>query len=248
MADDEIVRAKQWIRNRVWTAMARADAVEPGPGVHGHIPAFRGASAAADRLAALPVWQGVNVVKAVPDRAQHPVRSRALADGKLLYMAVPRLEAERPFYLLDPAALPYPPDRAAMSDVAAQFADTVDTGHMRPIDLLVCCSVAVNREGARLGKGAGYTDIEFALLQEAGLISDSTTIVTTVHGKQVLDEPLPETDHDFAVDLIVTPEETIECRRRPRPSGLRWNRIGQDRIDAIPSLAARAPQRMEQAG
>jgi 5-formyltetrahydrofolate cyclo-ligase len=41
---------------------------------------------------------------------------------------------------------------------------------MRPVDIVVCGSVAVNRQGARLGKGAGYSDIEVALLQEAGLI------------------------------------------------------------------------------
>ena len=47
--------------------------------------------------------------------------------------------------------------------------------------MVVCGSVAVNRRGARLGKGAGYSDIEVALLQEAGLIGPSTVIVTTVH-------------------------------------------------------------------
>jgi NAD(P)-dependent dehydrogenase (short-subunit alcohol dehydrogenase family) len=36
---------------------------------------------------------------------------------------------------------------------------------MRPVNLVVCGSVAVNRRGVRLGKGAGYSDIEVALLQ-----------------------------------------------------------------------------------
>ena len=79
------------------------------------------------------------------------------------------------------------------------------------MDLVVVGSVAVNRRGTRLGKGAGYSDIEIALLQEAGRIGPSTVIVTTVHPLQVIDEPIPETEHDFSVDLIVTPGEVIAC-------------------------------------
>ncbi|MGD0062603.1 MAG: 5-formyltetrahydrofolate cyclo-ligase [Streptosporangiaceae bacterium] len=79
------------------------------------------------------------------------------------------------------------------------------------IDLIVCGNAAVNQRGARLGKGAGYSDIEFALLTEAGLVGERTTIVTTVHELQVLEEELPEQDHDFRVDLIVTPERVNRC-------------------------------------
>ncbi|WP_405678169.1 hypothetical protein OG292_28010 [Streptomyces sp. NBC_01511] len=41
-------------------------------------------------------------VKANPDRAQLPIRVRALRDGKFLYMAVPRMAGLRPFFQLDP--------------------------------------------------------------------------------------------------------------------------------------------------
>lgn len=58
-------------------------------------------------------------------------------------------------------------------------------------------------ERRRLGKEAGHSDIEVALLREAGLITLSTVLVTPVHPLQVLNEPLPETDHDFSVDLII---------------------------------------------
>jgi 5-formyltetrahydrofolate cyclo-ligase len=79
--------------------------------------------------------------------------------------------------------------------------------------------VAVNRRGARVGKGAGYSDIEFALLTEAGLIDPNTMIVTTVHQLQVLDDEPYETAHDFSVDLIVTPNEVITCGPPRRPRG-----------------------------
>src|SRR5438477_212668 len=52
---------------------------------------------AAARLAELPVWRQARVVKANPDAAQAPVRLRALSDGKILYMAVPRLTDARCF-------------------------------------------------------------------------------------------------------------------------------------------------------
>jgi hypothetical protein len=61
------------------------------PGVHGHIPDFAGKEDAAARLAYLEIWKQARVIKCNPDRAQLPVRVRALQEGKLLYMAVPRL-------------------------------------------------------------------------------------------------------------------------------------------------------------
>jgi 5-formyltetrahydrofolate cyclo-ligase len=238
---NEADASKHQIRQRMWDLLERERAVEPG--VHGYIPAFEGAEAAADRLASLPVWQAARVVKSVPDRAQQPVRERALLDGKLLYMAVPLLADERPFYLLDPRRIAVTAAEAASRTTAANVAPKVGVEEMQPVDVVVCGSVAVNRDGVRLGKGAGYSDIEVALLQEAGLISPSTVIVTTVHPMQVVDGPLPETGHDFSVDLIVTPDEVIECGPPRRPSGLYWDHLTEEKVASIPILAMRAAAR-----
>jgi 5-formyltetrahydrofolate cyclo-ligase len=232
-----IDEAKQAIRRRMWDLLVAERVAEHA--VHGYIPAFVGAEAAADRLAGLPEWRAARVVKAVPDRAQQAVRDRALRDGKLLYVAVPRLAAELPFFVLDPAdhtAAPAPREHAA-------HARKVGVEDMRRVDMVVCGSVAVNRRGTRLGKGGGYSDIEIALLQEAGRIGPSTVIVTTVHPLQVIDEPMPETEHDFSVDLIVTPDEVIECEPQRRPTGLYWSKLTAAKIAAIPVLAARAAAR-----
>ena len=233
-----IDESKQAIRRRVWDLLVAERVVEPG--VHGYIPAFVGAEAAADRLAGLTEWRAAQVVKAVPDRAQQPVRERALRDGKLLYVAVPKLAAELPFFVLDPADLAAAPAEAAAKDHAARHARKVAVQDMRRVDVVVCGSVAVNRRGSRLGKGAGYSDIAIALLQEAGRIGPSTVIVTTVHPLQVIDDAMPETEHDFSVDLIVTPDEVIECEPQRRPTGLYWNNLTAAKIAAIPVLAARA--------
>jgi 5-formyltetrahydrofolate cyclo-ligase len=114
-----------------------------------------GAEVAADRLAGLPAWEAARVVKAVPDKAQLPVRAHALAAGKLVYMAVPRLASELPFYLLDPKTLDVPPAEAASKEAAARVARKVSVAEMPPVDLVVCGSVAVDHRGARLGKGTG---------------------------------------------------------------------------------------------
>ena len=230
-------RAKQAIRERVWSELERAGVAEPG--VRGYIPAFNGASRAAGRLAALRAWQQARILEVAPDRAQLPVRICALEDGKLLYMAAPKLATPEPFYLLDPHTLPLPPTEAADRTAAARIAPGINVSQMQAIDLIVCGSVAVNNHGARLGKGAGYSDIEAALLAEAGLLSDQTIIATTLHDLQVLDEDLPEQPHDFRVDLIVTPERTIWPGHPKRPEKLDLDSLSPDQIAAIPVLAQR---------
>jgi 5-formyltetrahydrofolate cyclo-ligase len=244
---EEAARAKQAVRECVWALLERERAAR-FPGAEGRIPNFAGAPAAALRLATLAAWQAARVVKANPDAPQLPVRARALADGKLLYMAVPRLTDERPFILLDPARLEVPPRRAASIAGAARAGRRVAVAQLRPVDLVVCGSVAVNREGARVGKGGGFSDLELALLAEAGLIGTDTVVATTVHPLQVLEEPLPETGHDFRLDLIVTGEEVIACRRAHRPPGILWEHLDAAKVAAIPALAARAPRRTQPTG
>ncbi|MEW2498489.1 5-formyltetrahydrofolate cyclo-ligase [Streptomyces nodosus] len=230
--------AKQLVRTQVWNALDAAHAVHDVT-AHGRIPDFRGSEAAAARLADQAGWKKAQVVKAVPDRAQLPVRIRALDEGKTVYMAVPKLAAAKPFYLLDPATLDVPHSQAATSRGAATIAPMVEVDALRPVDVVVLGSVAVNRDGARIGKGAGYSDLEFALLTEAGLIRRDTLVVTTVHPLQVIDEPIPVTDHDVRVDLVITPEEALVCTAPHRPRGILWDHLDAAKIAAIPALQAR---------
>lgn len=233
-----IDQAKQAVRDRVWRLLER-EGVAP-TGSYGKIPGFRGAEATAERLAELDVWRAAGTIKANPDWAQLPVRVRALKDGKLLYMAVPKMASLQPFYLLDPASLTGPPEQAAEKKGAAEVARRVGVEGMQPIDIVVCGSVAVNCSGARIGKGAGYSDLEVALLIEAGLVTERTVIVAPVHQLQVVDEDIPVTDHDFNVDLIVTPDEVIRCSGRRRPQGLIWESLSAEKVAGIPVLADRS--------
>jgi 5-formyltetrahydrofolate cyclo-ligase len=219
---------KDEVRARVWTLLEREGAAR-FPGARGRIPNFPGAEAAAALLAEQPEWQAAETVKANPDSPKLPVRRRARKDGKELYMAVPRLREEKPFVLVrgDPTI------KRALDE-----GEAVGVEEMPPIDLVVCGTVAVNRRGVRVGKGGGYSDLEFALLVESGLVGERTTIVTTVHPLQLLDEELPETEHDFRVDLIVTPEEVIRTPGGNRPPGILWEYIDEEKVGSIPVLKA----------
>jgi 5-formyltetrahydrofolate cyclo-ligase len=238
-----IERAKQQVRDRIWALLEHERAAKPPGRVIGKIPNFRGAEAAADQLAALPAWEAAQVLKANPDKAQRPVRARALTEGKVLYMAVPRLADELPFYLLDPEHLRISPWEAAAKEGAATAGQKVAATDVPSVDLVICGSVAVNRQGARIGKGGGFSDLEVAFLVEAGVIRPDTVLATTVHPLQVVDEPLPETLHDFRVDLIVTPDEVIWCAEPRRPPGILWEHLDRSKIAEVPVLAALAAER-----
>lgn len=226
---------KQAVRERVWAALER-ERVARFPGAKGRIPNFKGAEAAARRLASQPEWQAATVVKANPDAPQLPVRIRALADGKRVYMAVPRLREQKPFILLDPKRLRVDPRDAASIKGAAASGRPVRLEDVEHVDLIVCGSVVANRKGVRIGKGGGYSDLEFGLLVERRLVDAETRIATTVHPVQLLDEELPETAHDFRVDLVVTPDEVVRARRARRPPGILWEHLDKEKLAAIPVL------------
>jgi 5-formyltetrahydrofolate cyclo-ligase len=212
------------------------------PGAVGRIPNFAGAGAAAERLRGVPEWRDARTLKANPDSAQLPVRQRALEDGKTVYMAVPRLAGPEPFFALDPDHLSESPRKAASISGAARSARKVTLAEVSPVDLVVMGCVAVGEDGARLGKGGGFADLEFALAGAAGLIGPGTVAVTTVHEIQL--QPagaIPLSGHDVPVDLVITPDRVIDCRRRrgPRPTAsVRWAELTEEKIAAIPLLAA----------
>jgi len=227
------VDRKQQIRERVWELL-KCEGAARFPGARGRIPNFPGAEQAAARVAELAEWQAAAVLKANPDSPQLSVRRRARKDGKTLYMAVPRLTAEKPFVQVNGD----PTIKRALAE-----GTPVGLDELGPVDLIVCGTVAVNRQGVRVGKGGGFSDLEFALLVERGLVSEATAIVTTVHDLQLLDEELPETAHDFRVDVIVTPSSVVR-RAGPasRPPGVLWDDLDAEKIESIPVLAGLSAQ------
>src|SRR5919106_2780524 len=159
------MRTKDEIREKVWKLLKKHK-VARFPGAEGRIPNFIGAEACARQLAETSYWKAAKVLKINPDSPQRAVRQRALAEGKTIYMAVPRLRSDEPFIELDPKKLKCSPYIASSIKGAGQHGRPVKLEEVRKIDLVVCGSVAVNHRGARVGKGGGYSDLEFALLTE----------------------------------------------------------------------------------
>jgi len=240
----DLLAAKAALREEVWSALTAAR-VARFPGAVGRISNFVGAEAAAERLRATPEWERAATLKANPDSAQLPVRQRALEDGKTVYMAVPRLAEADPFFLLDPAHLADSPRKAASISGATRSARRVAVADLAPVDLVVTGCVAVGEDGARLGKGGGFADLEYALAAAAGLIGPETLVVTTVHELQVRPAgSIPTAAHDVPMDLVITPERVIDCRRRraARPDArIRWSELTDEKIAAIPLLVGLRP-------
>jgi 5-formyltetrahydrofolate cyclo-ligase len=228
------MRSKDAIRASIWATLQNQK-VARFPGATGRIPNFIGAEACAKQLAETRFWKNANVLKINPDSPQRAIRQLALSEGKIIYMAVPRLRSDRPFIELDPKKLKCSPYAASSIKGASQHGRAVTVDRVRKIDLVVCGSVAVNRRGARVGKGGGFSDLEFALLTENKLIERNTPIVTSVHPLQVVDEEIPMTEHDIPLSAIVTPSEVIAVKAAfARPKGIYWKLLPPEKIAEVP--------------
>lgn len=226
---------KQAYRERIWDELEETgEARFPFP-PHGRIPNFADASEAAERLTETPAWTAADTIKANPDAPQLPVRRAALHAGKTVYMAVPRLREEDCFLELDPSTID-DVDEAATIGGASEYGVQVGPEAMGSIDLIVAGSVAVNEAGVRIGKGEGYSDLEFGILREFELASKDTPTATTVHELQVLDDDLPTDTHDVGMELVVTPERTIETGTTSKPAGVDWDAVTDEMREEIPIL------------
>lgn len=103
--------------------------------------------------------------------------------------------------------------------------------------------VAADADGARLGKGGGFADLEFAILSAAGLLADDVVVATTVHDVQVLDRGrIPVRPHDVRLDLVVAPSRVLRTEAAATAEAwIRWEDLTEDKIAAIPRLSRLRP-------
>lgn len=230
-----VANVKQKVRHTVWDRLeATGVARFPRP-VHGRIPNFIGADAAAQRLAELPEFRNAQTVKVSPDAPQRPVRRLVLTQGKVLLTPTPRIREG--FLLLKASRIPAPDlSNASTIGGAFKFGERVKLDELPSIDLIVVGSVAVTLDGARVGKGEGYSELEFAILKETGRITDQVPVATTVHDLQIVPD-LPFEAFDVPVDLIITPTQIIRTPGgRLKPKGILWDRLSLEKLQAIPIL------------
>jgi 5-formyltetrahydrofolate cyclo-ligase len=154
---------KDDVRERIWGILEK-ERVALFPGARGRIPNFKGAEMAARFLSMLPEWLSARQIKANPDSPQRPVRHLALNSGKTIYMAVPGLREKKCFIKLATSKISTQKLREASSIKGAfRYGMPVHPEEIPQIGLIVAGSVAVNRSGSRIGKGGGYSDLEYAL-------------------------------------------------------------------------------------
>ena len=226
---------KRELREKVWSLLEERNVARFPRPVKGRIPNFQGAEEAARRILDIDEFRRAEVVKVNPDSPQLAVRRGVLEAGKILIMPSPRLRSG--FLLLDPERIPsglY--GRAATIKGSFQHAVKTDLEDLPAVDLIVCGSVAVTEKGARVGKGGGYSELEYAILREVDLVDEETPIVTTVHELQLVEDG-PVEEHDFSVDLIATPKRLIKTRGpRHRPRGIIWEKVEERQLNEISLL------------
>ncbi len=232
-------RSKEEVRRHVWRTLKEEGVALPPLPVEGRIPNFKGAREAAERLVKEEGWKRAQLVKCNPDSPQRWVRLKALEEGKRLLMATPRLREG--FLLLDPSLIPKGAFMKASTIRGAfmygkKIASVEELMTLGKVDLVVEGSVAVDEEGRRIGKGAGYGDLEYGILSELGLIDERTPVVTTVHDLQVLPPPLPQDPWDVSLSAAFTPTKTLRFKILKRPRGVLWDSLKPEYLNSIPLL------------
>ena len=102
------------------------------------------------------------------------------------------------------------------------------------MDAIVTGCVAVTDTGRRAGKGAGYSDIEFAILRELG--HAAVPVATTVNDVQVVGD-FPIESNDLPLTVIATPTRTIRIENPPPPpSSIEWGRLSDQDLEDMPVL------------
>ncbi|MEZ5558589.1 MAG: 5-formyltetrahydrofolate cyclo-ligase [Pseudomonadales bacterium] len=222
-------QARQWAWDRLQSeGLARF----PFP-PHGRIPNFAGAEVAAARLFEQPPWCDARAIKVNPDSPQLHVRRLALERGVRVYVPTPKLAGG--FNLLDPARIPSDCYAAASAlNTMARWAQPVALDRIEALDAIVTGCAAVTPGGKRCGKGAGYSDLEYAILRELG--HPPVPVATTVHDVQVVAD-FPVDSNDLPLALICTPTRTLRVADPlPAPEGVEWHRLNAADLAAMPVL------------
>ncbi|MFC4077582.1 5-formyltetrahydrofolate cyclo-ligase [Salinithrix halophila] len=227
-------RKKQVIRERVWARMEKERVGRfPFP-LQGRIPNFKGAERASDQVAQMEIYRNAKTVKVNPDSPQLPLRAQVLRDGKTLLVPTPRLKAG--FIQVLPESVPSGEERKAASlSHIHRYGRELPLKELPRIDLIVIGSVAVNRDGRRVGKGEGYADREYAIIQELG--NPPVPVISTVHPLQLLEEEIPIQSFDLTVDWIATEDNVFETKSPfPKPTGIDWERVTEKERREMPVL------------
>uniref|UniRef100_A0A8C4QDG0 Methenyltetrahydrofolate synthase domain-containing protein n=1 Tax=Eptatretus burgeri TaxID=7764 RepID=A0A8C4QDG0_EPTBU len=223
------IRGTKWdIRHKVWDYMETKElALWPRPIQH-RIPNFKGAPMACSQLLELAAFVSSCEVKVDPDKPLEGGRLAVLQAGKKLLVPTPRLRSglfNR--VIVPPGATKSYLHKCITALGVKENSVPIALDAKLHVDLIVVGSVAVSNKGWRLGKGEGFSDLEYAMMVSMGAVDEGTVVVTVVHDCQVVDFPEALLEpHDLCVDFILTPSGVIQTHcSRPRPSGIDWTKV-----------------------
>ena len=225
---------KDEIRSKVWDKLTEEKLGRfPFP-LHGRIPNFKGAEKAAHLVTTMPEYKAAKVIKVNPDSPQLPLRAQVLKDGKTLLVPTPRLKDG--FIQVQPSWVPPGEERKAASlKNIMSYGKVTPLDELPTIDMLVVGSVALHKDGRRLGKGEGYADREYAIIRELG--NQEIPVVATIQSAQLVEDDIPKDEYDLAVDWIVTEEEIIKTNSPyEKPTGIVWELVTEQEKEEMPVL------------
>ncbi|WP_102347679.1 5-formyltetrahydrofolate cyclo-ligase [Bacillus sp. Marseille-P3661] len=228
------MKTKEDIRQYVWNYLEEHKLGRfPFP-LKGRIPNFKGAEKAAQFIFTMTEYKNAKIVKVNPDSPQLPIRMQVLIDGKTLLVPTPKLKAG--FIMVKPEWVPTGEERKAASlNHLKSYGKEVPLSQLPRIDLFFAGSVALHRDGRRIGKGAGYADREYAIIRELG--NPHVPVIGTVHSGQLTSEEIPIDPFDLAVDWIATESELIQTNTPyPKPEGIQWELVTKEEMEDMPVL------------
>lgn len=228
------VVSKNEIRESIWDKLEKEKLGRfPFP-LKNRIPNFKGAEKAAAFIKEMTLYKEAKIIKVNPDAPQLPIRTQILKDGKTLLVPTPRLKAG--FIMVKPEWVPPGEERRAASlSHIKEYGKEISLSEMPQIDLFFAGSVALHRDGRRVGKGEGYADREYAIIRELG--NPPIPIIGTVHSAQITNEDIPRDVFDLTIDWIATEQELIETNSPyEKPAGIQWELVTEEEMEEMPVL------------
>jgi len=192
---------KHEIRRKIWSSLEEKEITDFPRPCFGRIPNFKGARSVSDKIKRLSEFKKATCVFCAPDIVLKRIREIVLEEGKVLAVALPHIK--------DIVEIRERKDIRVATTIKgfAKYGKPLKT----TIDLFVQGSVAVDRNGNRLGKGKGYGDKEYSILKERGLLQKDVKVVTIVHDLQIVDDMSNLMGQwDIKVDYILTNREIIK--------------------------------------
>ncbi len=199
-------RNKRDVRNHIWRVMEERNMTKfPS---RGRIPNFRGSERACERLREIEAFWKAEMVFSAPDSVLRKGREICLEEGKSLLVAKPHMKG---FLLLRDAD---PQKASTITGMLRYGAEVRPPSIGKKVNMFLQGCVAVDLKGNRIGKGTGYGDREYTILEKAGAMAENCPVVVIAHDIQIFDdlEYLMD-DRDVPADIILTPTRVIDVRR-----------------------------------